>query len=115
MNPEHAPLFRPFRFKELQLSNRLVMAPMSRYQCPDNIPRQENIDYYRRRAEGGVGLLISEGTFIAHPSATGYEHVPHFCGKEALAGWREVVAAVHDAGTAFFPSSGMPAAGGSPV
>ena len=103
MNPDHAPLFRPFRFKELQLSNRLVMAPMSRYHCPDNIPHQENIDYYRRRAEGGVGLLISEGTFIAHPSATGYENVPHFCGKEALAGWREVVAAVHDAGAAFFP------------
>ena len=96
-------LFQPFKMEGLSLQNRLVMAPMSRYRCPQNIPTEEMASYYRRRAAGGTGLIISEGTFIAHPSATGYENVPHFYGDEALAGWRHVLAGVHEAGAKMFP------------
>ena len=96
-------LFTPFEYGSLKLPNRLVMAPMSRYQCPDNIPRENNAQYYRRRAEGEVGLVISEGTYIAHPSATGYEQVPHFYGDKALSGWQQVIDDVHRAGSAFMP------------
>ncbi len=101
--PSLEPLFRPFKMEGLSLQNRLVMAPMSRYRSPQNIPTEEVAAYYRRRATGGAGLIISEGTFIAHPSATGYENVPHFYGEDALAGWRRVLAEVHEAGAKMFP------------
>ena len=101
--PSIEALFRPFDRGGLSLRNRLVMAPMSRYHCPQNIPSAEVAAYYRRRAAGGTGLIISEGTFIAHPSASGYDNVPHFYGVEALAGWHRVLAEVHSAGAKMFP------------
>jgi len=54
-----APLFRPFSIKNLVLSNRIVMAPMTRSKSPGGIPGPEVAAYYRRRAEGGVGLIIT--------------------------------------------------------
>lgn len=52
-------LFRPVRIGGLELSNRIVMAPMTRSFSPDGIPGEQNAAYYRRRAEGGVGLILS--------------------------------------------------------
>jgi len=97
-----AALLAPARVAGLALANRIVMAPMSRYFCPDGIPGPEVAAYYRRRAEGGVGLIISEGTYIPHPSAASYDGVPWF-GGGALAGWAGVLAAVHAAGGRMFP------------
>lgn len=97
------PLFEPFENKSLKLRNRVAMAPMTRNFSPGNVPGENVVDYYRRRAEGGVGLLITEGTTINHPAANGYPDVPAFHGLEALAGWKKVVEAVHGAGGAIFP------------
>ena len=97
-----AGLFRPLRLGSLELRNRIAMAPMSRYLCPDDVPHQGVVDYYRRRAEAQVGLIITEGTYIGHPSAASYAGVPHFHG-EALAGWARVRQAVHEAGGRIFP------------
>ena len=94
--------FKPLRLANMALKNRIVMAPMSRYQCPDNIPHQAVVDYYERRARGGTQLIISEGTYIGHPSADSYENVPHFHG-DALAGWKKVLDAVHAQGAYMFP------------
>lgn len=99
---DNSACFEPISLGPLKLKNRIVMAPMSRYQCPDNIPHSAVADYYARRAEGGVQLIISEGTYIAHPSADSYENVPHFHGP-ALDGWKQVVEAVHAHGAAMFP------------
>lgn len=96
-------LFRPFQFGRATLRNRIVMAPMTRRQAPDGIPLENAVAYYRRRAEGGVALIISEGTYIDHPGASGYEAVPNFFGQEALAGWRRVREAVHAAGAKMIP------------
>lgn len=79
------------------------MAPMSRYFCPDEVPHQAMVDYYARRARHGVGLIISEATYIPHASAHAYEAVPRFYGHDALAGWKCVVDAVHAAGGKMFP------------
>ena len=98
-----SPLFEPFRAGSLTLANRIVMAPMSRYLCPDEVPHQGMVDYYARRAAFGVGLVISEATYIPHPSAHSYEAVPRFYGEDALAGWKLVVDAVHAAGGRMFP------------
>ena len=50
-----AVLFEPFQSPKLTLPNRIVMAPMTRNMAPGGVPAQANADYYRRRAEGGVG------------------------------------------------------------
>lgn len=96
-------LFRPLAFGPRMLRNRIVMAPMTRRRSPGGVPGPEVAAYYRRRAEGGVGLVVSEGTYIDHPGAGCYEDVPDFFGREALAGWREVLRAVHGAGACMIP------------
>lgn len=103
MSLDLGPLFQPFECKSLTLKNRVVMAPMTRNQSPGNVPGENVATYYRRRAEGGVGLLVTEGTTINHPGANGYENVPAFHGEAALAGWRRVVEAVHAAGGQIIP------------
>ncbi|MCW2384906.1 MULTISPECIES: NADH:flavin oxidoreductase [unclassified Sphingobium] len=91
-------LFRPFKFKSLSLPNRIVMAPMTRAKAPGGIPGQPNADYYRRRAEGGAGLILSEGTVIDRPASRNDPGIPFFHGEAALAGWAGVIEAVHAAG-----------------
>ena len=81
-------LFKPFNLGNLALNNRIVMAPMTRSFSPGNVPNSKVVDYYRRRAEGGVGLIVTEGTFINHKAAIAYPNVPAIYGEKALAGWR---------------------------
>ncbi len=100
---EAEPLFRPLELPGLRLRNRVVMSPMSRYFCPRNVPTEEVAAYYGRRAANGVGLIISEGSYIGHPTAGSYPKVPHFHGAEALQGWRRVLAEVHAQGARMFP------------
>lgn len=97
------PLFTSFEIGELKLENRFVMAPMTRKFSPNGIPGSNVAEYYRRRAENGVGLIITEGTLIEHPAAGAEPDVPHFYGEEALNGWAQVVKEVHEAGGKIAP------------
>ncbi len=90
-------LFKPFNYGSLSLKNRIVMAPMTRQMSPNNIPNEHNAEYYAKRAKGGVGLIITEGTLVNHKAANAYENAPHIHGETALAGWKNVVDAVHTA------------------
>lgn len=96
-------LFSPFSCKSLQLPNRFAMAPMTRSHSPGGIVSDAMRGYYQRRAEGGVGLVISEGTGIARPGALNDANVPRFHGDAELAAWKQVVDAVHQAGGSFAP------------
>jgi 2,4-dienoyl-CoA reductase-like NADH-dependent reductase (Old Yellow Enzyme family) len=96
-------LFRPYEVKNLRLANRIVMAPMTRSKSPGGVPGPDVAAYYRRRAEGGVGLIVTEGTYIPHPAAGFDPNVPRFYGDDALAGWRRVVEEVHAAGGRIAP------------
>jgi 2,4-dienoyl-CoA reductase-like NADH-dependent reductase (Old Yellow Enzyme family) len=96
-------LFTPFPFGRQTLPNRIVMAPMTRSKSPGNIPGEDVAAYYRRRAEGGVGLIVTEGTHPDFTGAHGYPDVPNFHGEQALAGWRRVVEQVHGAGGCIIP------------
>lgn len=91
-------LFRPFRIRSLDVPNRIVMAPMTRNHAPEGVPSEANAAYYRRRAEGGVGLILSEGTVIDRPASRNEPGIPFFHGAAPLAGWKGVIDAVHDAG-----------------
>jgi 2,4-dienoyl-CoA reductase-like NADH-dependent reductase (Old Yellow Enzyme family) len=96
-------LFQPLAIKSLRLPNRIVMSPMTRYFSPTGVPTAEVAAYYRRRAEGGVGLIISEGTAINRPAAVYDPDIPNFHGKEALAGWKAVIDGVHATGGRMAP------------
>lgn len=91
-------LFSPFSLKSLTLKNRIVMAPMTREFAPDGVPGADVAAYYRRRAEGQVGLILSEGTVVERPASSNTPNVPHFYGEPALAGWQHVIEEVHAAG-----------------
>ncbi len=96
-------LFKPFQLKSLHLANRFVMAPMTRSQSPDGVPSAAVAAYYRRRAEGRTGLIITEGTVVDRPSSANDARVPHFYGTAALNGWKQVVDQVHEAHGAIAP------------
>lgn len=96
-------LFKPFQLKNLRLKNRIVMAPMTRSFSPEGVPGQNVADYYRRRAEAEVGLIISEGTVIDRPASRNDPGIPFFHGEAALAGWKNVIDGVHAAGGAMAP------------
>ncbi|MGV0759840.1 NADH:flavin oxidoreductase [Tistrella mobilis] len=96
-------LFRPFDLGPLHLPNRIVMAPMTRSFSPGGIVNDDVAAYYRRRAEGGVGLIISEGTGVARPASLNDPNVPRFWGEAELAGWKRVIDEVHAAGGLMAP------------
>lgn len=103
-----APLFEPLQIGPLKLKNRIVMAPMTRNFCPGGVPDEDVAGYYRRRAEGETGLIITEAAGVDHPAALGEggigeSDLPHLYGERALAGWRRVVEQVHGAGGLIFP------------
>ncbi|HSW15650.1 MAG TPA: NADH:flavin oxidoreductase [Ramlibacter sp.] len=108
MSIDVEPLFQPLQVRGLSLSNRIVMAPMTRNFSPGGIPGEDVAAYYRRRAEGGTGLLITEGVGIAHPAALGdaglgESNLPHLYGASALDAWKRVVEGVHKAGGKIVP------------
>ncbi|QJD87996.1 NADH:flavin oxidoreductase [Cohnella herbarum] len=96
-------MFKPFISEKLKLANRIVMPPMTRSFSPGGVPGPDVAAYYKRRAENGVGLIVTEGTLINHPAASGDPNVPNFHGEKALEGWAHVVAAVHEAGGKIVP------------
>lgn len=91
-------LFRPFKIKNLTIPNRIVMAPMTRNLADSGIPGAAHAEYYRRRAEGGVGLILTEGTVIDRPASRNAPGIPFFHGENALCGWAAVAKAIHAAG-----------------
>jgi N-ethylmaleimide reductase len=88
-------LFDAFDLSGLPLSNRIVMAPLTRNRSPRAVPQPITATYYAQRAS--AGLLITEASAISH-QGQGYADVPGLYTQEALAGWRMVTEAVHAKG-----------------
>ncbi|MGV9818663.1 NADH:flavin oxidoreductase [Nocardia xishanensis] len=96
-------LSRPVTLNGLTVPNRIVMAPMTRMFSPGGVPGENVQSYYARRAAAGVGLIVTEGTYVGHESAGQSNRVPRFHGEEQLAGWAKVAEAVHEAGGKIVP------------
>jgi len=96
-------LFRPIDIGGLHLPNRIVMAPMTRCFSPGGVPGENVAAYYRRRAQGGVGLIVTEGAWVPHWAASNDDSAPRFYGEDALAGWKHVADEVHAAGGRIAP------------
>ncbi|MFH8681602.1 NADH:flavin oxidoreductase [Streptomyces lydicus] len=96
-------LSRPVTLNGLTVPNRIAMAPMTRMFSPGGIPGDDVRSYYARRAAAGVGLIVTEGTYVGHDSAGQSDRVPRFHGEEQLAGWAKVAEDVHAAGGTIVP------------
>jgi len=98
--PKAEALMTAFKLRDLDLPNRMVLAPMTRGRATAaHVPTPMMADYYAARAAGG--LLISEGTFIS-PAAIGWANAPEIYSDAAVAAWTDVTAAVHAAGGRIF-------------
>jgi len=100
---DRAPLFRPLQIHDLILKNRIVMAPMGKGHAVDGVLDPDYPAYYRRRAEGGAGLIIGGATAVPHHNAANDIHEPHFHGAAVLARWRSAREEVHAAGGRIMP------------
>lgn len=94
-------LFDPLQMGDLTLSNRIIMAPLTRMRSkqPGNIPYELNAHYYEQRAT--AGLIISEATQIS-PQGQGYPATPGIHSQEQIEGWQKVTKAVHAKGGKIF-------------
>ena len=90
-------LFDPISIGELELPNRILMAPLTRNRSsgPGRIPNPMMRDYYVQRAS--AGLIISEATSVA-PAGVGYPNTPGVWSQEQVDGWRRITRGVHAAG-----------------
>ncbi|ESR23414.1 alkene reductase [Lutibaculum baratangense] len=91
-----ATLFDPIKVGELELGNRILMAPLTRCRADaGRVPSDLQVEYYRQRA--GAGLILSEATSV-DPMGVGYPDTPGIWSDEQVAGWRRVTDAVHEEG-----------------
>ena len=95
--PDLSSLFEPFAIKGMVLKSRFVMPGMQRALCVDGRLLPEMADYYRRRVEGGVSLVVGEGCCVDHPSSVWESRFPRL-NPQTLDGWERCVEAVHEAG-----------------
>jgi len=90
-----APMFLPFRVRELELANRVVVSPMAQYSALDGVPSDWHLVHYGSRATGGAGLVVSEMTCVSphgriSPGCTGLWNEAQ---RDA---WRRIVDFVHE-------------------
>ena len=90
-------LFSPFRMGDIELKNRIVMAPLTRNRATPGLdaPNDLNVEYYRQRAS--AGLIVSEASQISQ-QGQGYLWTPGVYTDAQVEGWRKITDAVHEAG-----------------
>ena len=92
-------LFAPTKLGEIELNNRIVMAPMTRSRAIGNIPNKIMAEFYKQRST--AGLIITEGTSPS-PNGLGYSRIPGCFSIEQVEGWKLVTTAVHRNGGKIF-------------
>lgn len=101
MTLDASPLFAPFRLGDLDLKNRMVMAPLTRNRATPgaDAPNDLTLRYYAQRAS--AGLIVTEGSQVSR-EGQGYVWTPGVYNQAQIDGWRKVVDAVHAAGGRIF-------------
>lgn len=89
---ENTKLLSPYKLGNIELKNRIVMAPMTRSRAIGNVPNKLMAEYYEQRA--GAGLIITEGTSPS-PNGLGYSRIPGIYSEEQVEGWKLTTDAVH--------------------
>ena len=98
-NSNDLKLFTNYKVGNISLSNRVVMAPMTRCRAIDHIPNDLIATYYGQRAT--AGLIITEGT-APSPNALGYARIPGLFNEAHVEGWKKTTEAVHQRGGKIF-------------
>ncbi|MGZ3215317.1 bifunctional salicylyl-CoA 5-hydroxylase/oxidoreductase [Paracoccus sp. T5] len=92
--PGRAPIFAPFRLRDMALKNRIVVSPMAQYKAREGCPTDWHLVHYGERAKGGAGLVFTEMTCV---SAQGRitPGCPGLYAPEHQAAWRRITDFVH--------------------
>ncbi len=92
--PGRAPMFAPFRLRDMTLANRVVVSPMAQYKAVDGCPTDWHFVHYAERAKGGAGLVYTEMTCVS-PDGRITPGCPGLYAPEHEAAWRRLVDFVH--------------------
>ncbi|KAJ7439986.1 hypothetical protein FB451DRAFT_1445306 [Mycena latifolia] len=102
MSSTIAKLFQPTKVGNIELSDRIVFAPTTRYRADANhVPLPHVAEYYEQRASTPGSLLITESTLVA-ARAGGYKYAPGIWSDAQIASWKTVTDRVHAKGSYIF-------------
>jgi N-ethylmaleimide reductase len=94
---QHKELFTPVRLGELELNNRILMAPLTRCRCEANhVPSDMMIEYYTQRAN--AGLIIAEATMAIKGNSAFGMREPGIYSEAQIIAWKKITDAVHEKG-----------------
>jgi 2,4-dienoyl-CoA reductase-like NADH-dependent reductase (Old Yellow Enzyme family) len=103
MNSFDESLFSRTVIGDVELTNRIALAPMTRVSATaDGSPTDRMGSYYRVFAEGGFALLITEGLYIDDQASQGYLFQPGIANSAHVDAWRRIVDGVHASGSKYF-------------
>ncbi|MEP9385831.1 bifunctional salicylyl-CoA 5-hydroxylase/oxidoreductase [Mesorhizobium sp. KR9-304] len=91
---KRAPMFAPFKLREMKLINRVVVSPMAQYKAVDGCPTDWHFTHYAERAKGGAGLVYIEMTCVS-PEGRITPGCPGFYAPEHEVAWKRLVDFVH--------------------
>ncbi|MCE8509664.1 bifunctional salicylyl-CoA 5-hydroxylase/oxidoreductase [Ruegeria pomeroyi] len=92
--PVRAPMFAPFRLRDMELKNRIVVSPMAQYKAVDGCPTDWHLIHYGERAKGGAGLVYTEMTCVS-PTGRITPGCPGLYAPEHEAAWKRLTDFVH--------------------
>lgn len=92
--PLRAPMFTPFRLRDMTLKNRIVVSPMAQYMAEDGCPTDWHLVHYGERAKGGAGLVFTEMTCVS-PEGRITPGCPGLYAPEHEAAWTRLTKFVH--------------------
>lgn len=92
--PGRAPIFAPFRLRDMALKNRIVVSPMAQYKAREGCPTDWHLVHYGERAKGGAGLVFTEMTCVS-PEGRITPGCPGLYAPEHQAAWRRITDFVH--------------------
>jgi len=95
-------LYSPGKIGALEIRNRLIMTPMHLAYCPDGEVSDQLVEFYRLRAQGGVGLIVI-GAVGIDPLRINQHHMVQMDDDRFIPGLRRLTDAVHSAGAKIFP------------
>ncbi|VCU57825.1 Anthraniloyl-CoA monooxygenase [Tritonibacter mobilis] len=92
--PLRAPMFAPFRLRDMDLKSRIVVSPMAQYKAEDGCPTDWHLVHYGERAKGGAGLVYTEMTCVS-PEGRITPGCPGLYAPEHEAAWSRIADFVH--------------------
>lgn len=101
MDKKYEKIFQRGKIKNLSLKNRLVMAPMGTFsENHDGSTSSNQIEYYRARAHGGIGMLIIEAQYCTNKTDPWIDYITTADTDEQMKGWSYIIEAIHSEGCA---------------